>query len=413
MKKKYLALCIGGLKNLGQTIHTYKFLLEKTCENFDKLFIINTGNLRFLKEKNNLLNKRDFFINKKNSKLVIKNKKLRLPKNIEFFNPQNTVDFKNFMQDKNIIAINSFERTFNDLKIHFLFKYFNIKQVQISNIGNLQSEIFPVTKYNIVAWLNKLNHDFGHILTVALSNLGFVPKIDIRFISSTKTFKSLRKNSLFKKLNLFYCKEHILVNSKSYDYLKLNNPKISENKIVLLDLMFTNPEFIEMGSVPKPKIVKKFYNKINELLKLLEKNYKKKIVICLHPKDDLNIKKKIFNKFKVVKYATQKNIIESFVVLFFDTAAIVDAILLKKKIILLQSSLMYNNSLNIGGDYQKKAGIFKINLDNYEFKSKKALLSQLNKSKINQLSYIKSYLAPDGNNLGFEKIIRIIKGRFF
>ena len=413
MKKKYLALCIGGLKNLGQTIHTYKFLLEKTCENFDKLFIIHTGNLRFLKQKNNLHNKRDFFINEKNSKLVIKNKKLRLPKNIEFFNPQNIMDFKNFMQDKNIIAINSFGRTFNDLKIHFLFKYFNIKQVQISSLGNLQSEIFPVTKYNIVPWLNKLNHDFGHIITVALSNFGLVRKIDIKFTSSKKTFKSLRKNSLFKRFNLFYCKEHILINSKSYDYLTLNNPKISENKIVLLDLMFNNPEFIEMGSVPKPKIVKKFYNKINELLKLLEKNYKKKIVICLHPKDDLNIKKRIFNKFKVVKYETQKNITESFMVLFFDTSAIVDAILLKKKIIVLQSSLMDKNSMIIGGDYHKKAGIFKINLDNYEFKNKKTLLNQLNKSKINQLSYIKSYLAPDGNNLGFERIIRIIKDRFF
>ena len=413
MKKKYVAFCIGGLKYLEQSINGNRLLLKKTCENFDKLFIINTGNLRFLKQKNDLYNKRDFFINKKNSKLVIKNKKLKLPKNIEFFNPQNVMDFKNFMQDKNIIAINSFGRTFNDLKIHFLFKYFNIKQVQISDVGNLQSEIFPVTKYNVVPWLNKLNHDFGHIITVALSSFGLVPKIDIRFISSKKTYKVLKKNSLFKKLNLFYCKEHILINSKSYDYLTLNNPKISENKIVLLDLMFNNPEFIEMGSVPKSEIIKKFYNKINELLKLLEKNYKKKVVICLHPKDDLNIKKKIFNKFKVVKYATQKNIIESFMVLFFDTSAIVDAILLKKKIIVLQSNLMDKNSVNIGGDYQKKAGIFKINLDNYEFKSKKALLSQLNKSKINQLNYIRLYLAPDRNNLGFEKIIKTIKSRFF
>ena len=413
MKKKYLALCIGDLKSLGQTIHGYKFLLEKFCKNFDKLFIINTENLRFLKQKNNTYNKRDFFINKKNSKFIIKNKKLKLPKNIEFFNPQNVKEFTNFMQDKNIIAINSFGRTFNDLKIHFLFKYFNIKQVQISDFGNLQSEIFPVTKYNIVPWLNKLNHDFGHIITVALSNFGLVPKIDIRFICSKKTFKVLKKNSLFKKLNLFYCKEHILINSKSYDYLTLNNPKISENKIVLLDLMFNHPEFIEMGSAPKSEIIKKFYNKINALLKLLEKNYKKKVVICLHPKDDLNIKKKIFNKFKVVKYATKENIIESFIVLFFDSSAVVDAILLKKKIIVLQSNLMYKNSVNIGGDYQKKAGIFKINLDNYEFKSKKALLSQLNKSKINQLNYTKSYLAPDGNNLGFEKIIKTIKSRFF
>ena len=69
--------------------------------------------------------------------------------------------------------------------------------------------------------------------------------------------------------------------------------------------------------------------------------------------------------------------------------------------------------MSIAGDYHKKAGIFKINLDNYEFKNKKTLLNQLNKSKINQLSYIKSYLTPDGNNLGFEKIIRIIKDRFF
>ena len=183
---------------------------------------------------------------------------MKLPKNIEFFNPQNVMYFKNFMQDKNIIAINSFGRTFNDLKIHFLFKYFNIKQVQISDVGNLQSEIFPVTKYNVVPWLNKLNHDFGHIITVALSSFGLVPKIDIRFISSKKTFKVLKKNSLFKKLNLFYCKEHILINSKSYDHLTLNNPKISENKIVLLDLMFNHPEFIEMGSAPKSEIIKKW-----------------------------------------------------------------------------------------------------------------------------------------------------------
>ena len=167
---------------------------------------------------------------------------------------------------------------------------------------------------------------------------------------STKTFKSLRKNSLFKKLNLFYCKEHILVNSKSYDYLKLNNPKISENKIVLLDLMFNNPEFIEMGSVPKPKIVKKFYNKINELLKLLEKNYKKKVVICLHPKDDLNIKKKIFNKFKVVKYATQKNISLSLSWFYFLTQLQLWMLFfLKKKLSFYNPSLMYKNSVNIGG----------------------------------------------------------------
>ena len=338
---------------------------------------------------------------------------MKLPKNIEFFNPQNVMDFINFMQDKNIIAINSFGRSFNDLKIHFLFKYFNIKQVQISDVGNLQSEIFPVTKYDIGAWLNKLNHDFGHMTTVALSNMGLVPKIDIRFISSKKTFKSLRKNSLFKRFNFFYCKQHILINSKAYDYIASNNPKILEKKIVLLDVMFKHIEILGMGDLPEPRVIKKFYNKINKFLKILENNYKKKIVVCIHPKDNLKEKEKIFNKYKVIKYATQKNIIESFMVLFFDTSAIVDAILLKKKIILLTTSLQSKNSMRIGDDYHKKTGIFKINLDNYEFKNKKTLLNQLNKSKINQLNYIRLYLAPDGNNLGFEKIIKTIKSRFF
>ncbi|MDC1485696.1 hypothetical protein N8086_02090, partial [Pelagibacteraceae bacterium] len=351
--------------------------------------------------------------NKKNSKLIIKNKKLKLPKNIEFFNPQNVRDFKDFMQDKNIIAINSFGRAFNDLKIHFLFKYFNIKQIQISDLGPQHADIFPKTNYDIIAWFNKFNHDFGHIITVALSNFGLVPKIDIRFISNKKIFKVLKKNSLFKKLNLFYCKKHILINGKAYDYIASNNPKILEKKIVLLDVMFKHPEIVKMGDVPETKVIKKFYIKVNKFLKLIENNFKKKIVVCIHPKDNLKAKEKIFNKYKVVKYATQKNIIESFIVLFFDTSAIVDAILLKKKIILLTTSLQGKNSMNVGGGYHKKVGIFKINLDNYEFKNKKTLLNQLNKSRINQLNYIKSYLAPDGNNLGFEKIIRIIKDRFF
>ncbi len=413
MKKKYLAYCINDLKKMNQIINSDKFILNNFCQNFDKIFIINTGNLRFFRNKNDKLNKKYFSINKKNSRLIIKNKKLSLPKNIELFNPINIKDLKNFMKDKNIIGVNKFGRTFNDLKIHFLFKYFNVKQVQISDLGNIQSDIFPVKNYDIIAWFKKFNHDCGHMATVVLSNIGLVPKIDIRFTSSKKTFKSLKKNSLFKRINFFYCKEHILINTKAYDYIASNNPKISEKKIVLLDLMFNHPELIDMGSVPKLKIMNKFYNKVNKFLDLLKKNYKKKIVICIHPKDNLKEKEKIFKKYKVVKYSTKKNIIESFIVLFFDTSAVVDAILLKKKIIVLNSKLMDKNSIMIADDYHKKAGIFKVDLDNYEFKNKKTLLNQLNEAKIDQLNYTKSYIAPDGKNLGFEKIIKTIKNRFF
>ena len=411
MKKKYLAFCIMDLKYLTQSINGNKFMLEKICESFDKLFIINTGNLRFFKKKNNTYNKKDFYINKKNSKFFIKNEKLKLPQNIEFFNPQNFNEFKKFMKDKDIIAINSFGRTFNDLRIHFLFKYFNIKQIQISNTGNLQTQISPIIKTDLGAWYYKILHDLGHKVVVILSNLNLVPKNDIRFISNKKTFEVSKKNNLFKKLNLFYCKEHILVNSISNDINVSARPLINETKIVLLDIMFHHEERLAMGSKPNKFLVKDFYTKINKLLNYVSKTYKKKVVICIHPKDDLNKKKLIFKNYEVIKFATQKNISKAFIVFFFDTSAIIDAILLKKKIFVITSKAMDKNQIAQANDYHNIAGIPKLDLDSPNLLDKKIFL-QKNYMK-NYSNYIKNYLAPDGKNLGYKKIIKTIKKRFF
>ena len=82
----------------------------------------------------------------------------------------------------------------------------------------------------------------------------------------------------------------------------------NRQKIVFLDIMFDHPERLAMGSKPNKKTTKEFYFKIIQLLKYLSKAYRKKVVICLHPKDNLFKKKKIFKNFEVVKYSSQKNI---------------------------------------------------------------------------------------------------------
>ena len=41
------------------------------------------------------------------------------------------------------------------------------------------------------------------------------------------------------------------------------------------------------------------------------------------------------------------------------------------------------------------------------------LLSKLDDAKKNYSNYIKSFIAPDGNNIGCEKIIKTLKERFF
>jgi hypothetical protein len=413
MKKKYLAYFIPDLISLNAKIISQKFLIEKLCKNFDKLFIINTQNLKFLKT-DEVYNAKDFLLDKKNSKLIIKNKYLKLPNNVHFFSPSCIKDFENFMINKELVVINSIGRHFNELRVHFLIKKYNIRQIQISNLGNLQTEIHPVKKYDLMSLLYKYEHKFSRLITVILSNLGFISKIDIRFITDKKILKTKNNNNfLFNYFKLGFYKRHILINSKAYDNLISNNPKISENKIVLLDVMFDHPEFLEMGSTPKLKDLKKYYKSIKQFLELLKKKYKKKVVICIHPKDSLKNKKRIYNKYAIIKYATQKNIIESFMVLFTDSSAIIDAILLKKKIIIIDSSFIDKNSRRVANDYHKKTGIFRLDLNNYTFKSKKKFLQLVDKSKNKQLRYTKSFVAPDKDNLGYKKIINVLKKEFF
>ena len=336
MKKKHLALFINDLRRFNSTLTTDRFLFQKICENFEKLFIINIENLCFFSSGTSSFNNKDFFFDKKNRKLIVKNKNLKLQNNIEFFQPLDENDFKKFMFDKDIIGINIFGRTLKELKAHFLLKKYNIKQIQISNFGNLQTQIVPIKNTLWKAWIYKFQHDFGHKLTVLLSNFGMVSKIDIRFVSNQELINNLKltkgiKSFLFKKFNLFYCKKHILVNSNSYDIIASSKPTIREEKIVLLDIMFDHEERIAMGSNLVAKDTKDFHFRMKKLLNYLSKVYKKKVVVCIHPKDNLNKKKKIYSNYKVVKYVTKKNIFKAFLIIFFDTSAITDAILLKKK----------------------------------------------------------------------------------
>ena len=61
----------------------------------------------------------------------------------------------------------------------------------------------------------------------------------------------------------------------------------------------------------------------------------------------------------------------------------------------------------------KKVGLLGINIEDEIKIDKNKLLSKLDDVKKNYSNYIKPFIAPDGNNLGYEKIIKILKERFF
>ena len=405
--KKYLAwfFCCSSSQGFNKMMNTRNLLLDNICKKFENIYMINFINLKL-------------FSNKKEKYNFTINKKFKLPNNIEFFTPLNSKDFADFMVGKELIGINDLSRRFIDLKIHLLLKKYKIKQVQISNIGFVLAEHTSLKNNFWKGVLWKLKKVYAHKFIVLLSNLGLISKLEIRFTTDSTIVESLKKSrnfyqKIFNYFKLAFAKETILVNSRAFDLYKMDKIKASENVIVHLDWNLDDSQFLVFKDPLDRKNIEKHYFYLERLLKYFSNVYKKKIVVPLHPMDDLKLKKKYFPDFDVVQYQTRENILKAFIVFFFETSAIIDAILLKKKIINLHSDIFDKNQININQKLSRKIGILNINIKDEVFTKKDDLLLQLDNITEKYSNHVKTYIAPDGNNLGYEKIIKTIKERFF
>ena len=404
MKKKYLAWIFSGV-SMNKLLTVNSLLINQLCENFEKIYFINMYKLKLFA---------DFDYEGEFSNEV--DNKLKVPNNIEIFIPKTIKDFENFMIGKELIAINNIGRFLSDLKINFLLGRYPIKQTQIQNIGFYNTSTKSLNSSFLKNLTFKLNKYYGHKLTVLLSDFGLMPKIQIRFTSSSEIIdiinKSFVKKILF-NLKLFYVKEFVLINSRSFDIFKKDKIKTSEDKIVLIDYNLNHPEVVAyQGNLDQINIEKHYYY-LNKLINNLSNMYNKKIVVCIHPSDNLELKKKYFPNLEVVQYQTAENIYKAFLVLFTESSAIVDAILLKKRILNLISNFSGENVINHGLRWAKRVGFLRINIEDELKINNNKLLSKLDDAKKNYSNYIKSFIAPDGNNIGCEKIIKTLKERFF
>ena len=403
--KKYLAWIFYDV-SLNKILTVNSFLINQLCENFEKIYFINMYKLKIF--TNWPFYEKEFSYEVDN--------RLKVPNNIEIFIPKTTKDFKDFMIGKELIAINGIGRLLSDLKINFLLGRHLIKQVQIHNIGfhNTSSKWL-----NKSFWKNftfKLNKYYGHKLYVLLSNFGLVPKIQIRFTSNSEIVgiinKSFLKKILF-YLKLFYVKEFVLINSRSFDIFKKSKIETSEQKIVLMNDTLDSHEGVLYGGFGNEATIGKHYYYLNKLINNFSNMYNKEVVVCISPYDNLELKKKYFPNLEVVQFQTPENIHKAFLVLFFDSSAIVEAIFHNKRILTLISNFSGENAVNHALMWVKQVGCLSINIEDEIKIDKNKLLSKLDDSKKNYSNYIKSYLAPDGNNIGCEKIIKTLKERFF
>ena len=165
-------------------------------------------------------------------------------------------------------------------------------------------------------------------------------------------------------------------------------------------------------SILDKKSIKKHYEKMNILLLNLSKIFKKEVIISIHPSYDLKRTAKRFKNFKVVRMQTTEYIKKSFIVLFFDSSAILPAFILKKKVICVQSDLFkgrrYNSDL-----YRDYLDLKFLNInDDLKIDKNDFIMDLKNKTKYYK-NYLNNYSASNLALSGSEDIINHIKRRYF
>ena len=98
---------------------------------------------------------------------------------------------------------------------------------------------------------------------------------------------------------------------------------------------------------------------------------------------------------------------QSFITLFHDSSAILDAIILKKNIIILKSNLLGDYFSGRIRQYERLLNLKSVDINDYQSLKKNNLDLKLNSSK--KINYTKNYLNSDGLIPGYKKVIKLLK----
>lgn len=402
---------LTSFNSLHGTLEVKKEMFDTFSKSLKEFYIINTDNLVYWP------NFKKFSYNEKDVKI---NKNQIKQSNIKLFNPKNEKEFYLFSKEKKLVIINNFGKNFFSLKIYFLLKRLNIPQVYIENLGSIGMPVHFDNK-NFVRYLNHriFQEIFSKFITPLLVLLGFVPRIEIHFTSKklelNQAKKKLIKGYLFKK-KLLFAKEYKLINSRSYDSIIEKKYSIKEKYITHLNAEMNGRHEIETrGYLPKD-IVDRHYFHLRKFLKKLSKDFRKPVIVCLHPSINPREVKKfrksgLLKGFKIVQYKTKEYIYKSFLVTTFDTSAIVDAAILKKRIIGLWSKYMDVNQIKHSKTYPSIIGFSRINFEDFKY-NKSQLLDLLNKNKKKYSFFLKNYHIHKKKLKGSDEITNILKRKY-
>jgi len=393
--KKIIAILTTS-SNYQRTINFNSLLYREILKEFKELYIIDLKNLIFFKKKK--INKKTLF-------------KI---KGIKIFKPNNSLELINFFKEKKLIAFNCLGKGLPNFKIYYILNKINLTQILLLNTGLLNNAV-EINKDNVnftglYFFYNKL---FTRYIFKFLTIVNIFPKIDYYFDSSKPTIKNINSSfirkieKVFPKIKISFFRKAININSRSYDNL-LNKKHLKKEKyLVYLDQFPEHGDRIAREGSIKKKVIIEYYSTLANFLKKLSKIYNKKVMICIHPQNNSKFFLRYLKNFSMKKYKTQEMIEKSFITLFHESSAILDAVFLKKNIIILKSDLLGNYISNRVMQYERLLNLQSVDISDYHSLNKNKLDLILNSSKQSNY-YIKNHLNADGLIPGYKKVIKLL-----
>ena len=340
-----------------------------------------------------------------------------------FLKPKNLLQLYKISKKINCISMYKIPDNFEFAFKQFILKILGFKRFSVLALGYISDNSQP----DNASIKNKLryfkNNRANYYLFKLMQILGIAKSVDFVFLSSSKDIKNIDNSfsnivhKITRLINFSFYKKKYRINSMPYTNLLANKfGKVTNDYIVFVDSGFDHEDRTIRDGKAKEWERDKFYEYLNNFLTQLSKMMKKKVIICLHPKvkygDNKNLLK-LKKKFKCVLGQTEKNINKAEVVVFFESSVIINAILLKKKIINLNSSLMGKYYFKRNNLYKELLNIYQIDLDNFSLPNMRKINKNLNERIKNYDEYIKSEIINEPNISLFEQIQCILLKDFF
>tara|TARA_B110000444_G_scaffold261130_1_gene311281 strand:+ start:307 stop:1557 length:1251 start_codon:yes stop_codon:yes gene_type:complete len=413
---KIKTLCIINLSNnLIRFSVTNKRLINSLSKEFDRIYILNLNNLRFFKKKQKFS--------------ITKNKKF-LPKNFKLLNINSTKEFIKFSKNKKLVVmINSLSRSIYDFKIFYLLKKVNAKLIMLSNLSMIGSKTFLEMEFkNIFKGYKHIIQKGFYYVWRLMTVINIFPKIHLLLESnsiSINVFKngfSRKFEKIFPFFKVSLYRKIIRINSVPFDLFydnKKNKKKLFNKHILYIDSPVDHFDRTSREGPVRLSEIKNFHNNLFLFLNKISNKFNKKIIISLHP-DKLKLFKKesgIFKKNKRILISKKKTIDlinESEIVIFAFSSAILNAVILKKKILSIRSKFFGTHLLKINKRYINQFKFPYFNIDEKNINLSKSEIFLKFKNSINTYdNYIKKKLINDYSQSSYMQIPKLIKKNLF